>query len=99
MDTPRVHRGLAESTTEGNGAPRQRILVVDDDPSLRLLLRATLAANEFEVEEVASAEEAAEAARFRRPSVGLLDVTLPWMDGLAVCKRLTQPASYGQPRG
>jgi len=98
MNTPQVHRGLGESAAEGNGAPRQRILVVDDDPSLRLLLRTTLAANEFDVEEVASAEEAAEAARFRRPSIVLLDVSLPGMDGLAFCKRLTQTATYGQPR-
>src|SRR2546421_12356261 len=89
MDTPRVHRGLAESTTEGVGAPRQRILVVDDDPTLRLLLRVTLAADEFEIEEVASAEEAGEVARFWRPAVVLLDVQLPGLDGPSFCRQLT----------
>src|SRR2546430_10282210 len=89
MDTPQLHRGLGDSSA-GGASLRRRILVVDDDPSLRLLLRTTLAANEFEVEEVASAEEAAEAARFRRPTIVLLDVSLPGMDGLAFCKRLTQ---------
>ena len=77
--------------------PRRRILVVDDDPSLRLLLRTTLAADEFELEEVASAEEAAEAARFWRPSVVLLDVTLPGMDGLAFSTQLTRQSVYGNP--
>jgi response regulator RpfG family c-di-GMP phosphodiesterase len=77
--------------------PRRRILVVDDDPSLRLLLRTTLAADEFELEEVASAEEAGEAARFWRPSVVLLDVTLPGMDGLAFSRQLTQQTVYGHP--
>ena len=77
--------------------PRRRILVVDDDPSLRLLLRTTLAADEFELEEVASAEEAAEAARFWRPSVVLLDVTLPGMDGLAFSGQLTRQPAYGNP--
>jgi len=76
---------------------RRRILVVDDDPSLRLLLRTTLAADEFELEEVASAEEAGEAARFWRPAVVLLDVTLPGMDGLAFSRQLTQQAVYGGP--
>src|SRR6266536_3139237 len=80
-----------------NHTPRRRILVVDDDPSLRLLLRATLAADEFELEEVASAEEAGEAARFWRPSVVLLDVTLPGMDGLAFSRQLTQNSMYGSP--
>jgi cyclic di-GMP phosphodiesterase len=68
---------------------RRRILVVDDDPSLRLLLRETLAAGEFELEETASAEEARDVARFWRPSVVLLDVTLPGLDGLSFCKQLT----------
>jgi response regulator RpfG family c-di-GMP phosphodiesterase len=78
-------------------APRRRILVVDDDPSLRLLLRTTLAADEFELEEVASAEEAGEAARFWRPSVVLLDVTLPGMNGVAFAKQLTTQPVYGDP--
>ncbi len=77
--------------------PRRRILVVDDDPSLRLLLRTTLAADEFELEEVASAEEAGEAARFWRPSVVLLDVTLPGMDGLAFTRQLLRQPVYGNP--
>jgi response regulator RpfG family c-di-GMP phosphodiesterase len=93
MDTPQLYRGLGESAA----SPRRRILVVDDDPTLRLLLRTTLAADEFEVEEVASAEEAGAAARFRRPAVVLLDVTLPGMDGLAFCKRLTSSSAYGRP--
>jgi len=76
---------------------RRRILVVDDDPSLRLLLRTTLAADEFELEEVASAEEAGEAARFWRPSIVLLDVTLPGMDGIAFCRQLTGQPTYGGP--
>src|SRR5919197_4734337 len=86
MDSPQTHH-----------APRRRILVVDDDPSLRLLLRTTLAADEFELEEVASAEEAGDAARFWRPSVVLLDVTLPGMDGLAFSKQLTHQPIYGHP--
>jgi response regulator RpfG family c-di-GMP phosphodiesterase len=76
---------------------RRRILVVDDDPSLRLLLRTTLAADEFELEEVASAEEAGEVARFWRPSVVLLDVTLPGMDGLAFSRQIISQPVYGNP--
>jgi len=76
---------------------RRRILVVDDDPSLRLLLRETLAADEFELEEVASAEDANEVARFWRPSVVLLDVTLPGLDGLSFCRQLTSGDTFGTP--
>ena len=67
---------------------RRRILIVDDDPALRLLLRTTLAANTFEVEEAGSAEEARALVRIWRPGVVLLDVTLPGLDGLAFCAEL-----------
>jgi response regulator RpfG family c-di-GMP phosphodiesterase len=87
MDTPQLYRDLWPGR-------RRRILVVDDDPTLRLLLRATLAADEFEIEEVGSAEEAREVALFWRPAVVLLDVQLPGLDGLSFCRQLT---SAGDP--
>jgi response regulator RpfG family c-di-GMP phosphodiesterase len=82
MDTPQLYRDVWPGR-------RRRVLVVDDDPTLRLLLRTTLAADEFEIEEVGSAEEAREVARFWRPSVVLLDVQLPGLDGLSFCQQLT----------
>src|SRR6266545_2131427 len=90
METPQQY------PDSGSGS-RRRILVVDDDPSLRLLLRETLPADEFELEEVASAEEARDVARFWRPSVVLLDVSLPGLDGLSFCKQLTKGAAQGEP--
>src|SRR5712691_7574764 len=67
LSGPALH---AHPTLTGlSASTRRRILVVDDDAPLRLLLRTTLAADEFEVEEARSAEEAAELARFRPPSV------------------------------
>jgi response regulator RpfG family c-di-GMP phosphodiesterase len=85
MDTPQLYRDLFPTR-------RRRVLVVDDDPTLRLLLRTTLAADEFEIEEVGSAEEARDVARFWRPSVVLLDVQLPGLDGLSFCRQLTNAA-------
>ena len=71
---------------------RERVLVVDDDPGLRLLLRTTLPASEFDVEEADSAETAAETARFFRPEVVILDVDLPGKDGLTFCRELKRSA-------
>jgi response regulator RpfG family c-di-GMP phosphodiesterase len=90
MDTSQLYADLLPSS-------RRRILVVDDDPSLRLLLRETLAADEFELEEVASAEEAQDVARFWRPSVVLLDVSLPGLDGLTFCRQLTKGDAESEP--
>ena len=76
---------------------RRRILLVDDDPGLRLLLRTTLTADEFAVEEAVSAEEAAEVTRFWSPAVVILDVGLPGMDGLAYCRELKRNARKSSP--
>src|SRR5438093_7092099 len=78
-------------------ASRRRILLVDDDPGLRLLLRTTLAADEYAIEEAASAEEATAIARFWRPSLVVVDVGLPGMSGLTVCKELKQNRIFGSP--
>jgi cyclic di-GMP phosphodiesterase len=78
-------------------APRRRILIVDDDPGLRLLLRTTLDLDEFVVEEASSAEGAAHIARFWLPSIVILDVALPGMDGFQFCRELKQNARYGSP--
>jgi response regulator RpfG family c-di-GMP phosphodiesterase len=86
-----VHAGGAEAVA------RRRVLVVDDDPALRLLLRTTLAADEFEVDEAASAEEAAGLARFWRPAFVILDVGLPGADGLTICRELKFARDYGSP--
>ena len=80
------------ATAEG-----RRILVVDDDPGLRVLLRTTLAADEFVVHEAGTAEEAADLARFWSPSIVILDIGLPGMDGLTFCRKLKQDAAYGAP--
>jgi ribonuclease P protein subunit RPR2 len=74
------------------------MLLVDDDAGLRLLLRTTLAADECLVEEAATAEEAAEIARFWRPSLVVLDVGLPGMSGLDFCRELKQKSIYDSPR-
>jgi ribonuclease P protein subunit RPR2 len=76
---------------------RRRILLVDDDADLRLLLRTTIAADDCAVEEAGSAEEAAELARFWRPSAVVLDVGLPGMDGLTFCRELKLKDVYGSP--
>ncbi len=74
----------------------RRILIVDDDPALRELLRTTLTA-EFEVAEAADAERASDLARLWRPTLVLLDVEMPGLDGLSFCSDLKLKHVYAAP--
>jgi two-component system, OmpR family, response regulator MprA len=65
-----------------------RVLVVDDDPPLRRMLERTLAAEGFEVTVAQDGPGALIAAERSAPDVIVLDVALPALDGLAVCRRL-----------
>jgi response regulator RpfG family c-di-GMP phosphodiesterase len=75
----------------------QRILIVDDDAGLRLLLRTTLTADELEVAEAEDAQRASDLARFWRPTVVLLDVAMPGIDGLSFCSELKRRPAFGAP--
>jgi response regulator RpfG family c-di-GMP phosphodiesterase len=75
----------------------RRILIVDDDAGLRMLLRTTLDADDFEVAEAEDAQRASELARFWRPTVVLLDVAMPGIDGLSFSGELKRRPAYGTP--
>jgi response regulator RpfG family c-di-GMP phosphodiesterase len=67
-----------------------RLLLVDDDPGLRALLRATLEAVDMQVDEAEDAAAGATAIAAERPDVIVLDVSLPGLDGMAFCRQLKQ---------
>jgi len=66
----------------------QRILVVDDDPSVTSLLKRTLAYEGFVVEIANSGQEGLTIARERPPDLAILDIMMPGLDGLEVLRRL-----------
>jgi diguanylate cyclase (GGDEF)-like protein len=75
-------------------AQRPTILVVDDEPTTRLLTSATLAPEGFAVVEADSGPSALAAFAAARPSLVLLDVNMPGMDGYAVCAAMrSQPGA------
>ena len=65
-----------------------RILVVEDDPSIRLGLEDTLIAKGYEVDVVGRGGEGAERAQTGRYDLVVLDVMLPDIDGFEVCRRI-----------
>src|SRR5690349_4042067 len=73
--------------------PGMHILVVDDDPALRELLRTTFELVETSVEEVGDAESAGNAIERQLPDVIVLDVGLPGMDGISFARTLNHHPS------
>lgn len=65
-----------------------KVLVVDDAPEMVRLLRSLLKSQGYEVSAAESGPEALKLARAQRPDVILLDVMMPEMDGIEVCRRL-----------
>ncbi len=64
------------------------VLLVDDEPSILQLARMYLERENFRVEEAADGQSALEAIARLRPELVVLDVMLPKLDGLEVCKRV-----------
>jgi len=68
------------------------ILVVDDDPTLRMLVRATLEKSGFRVEDAEDGEEALRKFIKYQPAVILMDVEMPKLNGYETCKRIRADA-------
>ena len=81
----------------GDTQPRASVLIVDDDPGFRTLLRTTIAQSDLAVIEAASAEEAAKLVARLQPSALVLDVDLPGLDGLSFCRRLKNELGAAAP--
>ena len=65
-----------------------RILVVDDDRAVRESLRRSLAFNGYQVELATDGQAALDSVAEQRPDAMVLDVMMPRVDGLEVCRRL-----------
>jgi two-component system, OmpR family, KDP operon response regulator KdpE len=70
--------------------PSERVLVVDDEPSIRRFLQVTLASQAYTVIEAATGQEALSVAATQKPDIIILDLGLPDMDGVEVTRLLRQ---------
>ena len=70
-----------------------RILVVDDEPQIRRIMRTTLIGAGYEVDDAKTGEEGVEKVRSFRPDLVLLDMNMPGMGGLAACREIRADSS------
>ena len=90
-----VRRTRFESTTRRPGPPR--VLVVDDDPAIRLVCSTNLQLDGYQVLEAANGQEGLELALDHVPDVVLLEISMPVLDGFGLAAALQAneaPASY-----
>ena len=75
---------------------REKILIVDDEEDVLELVRYNLDKNGYKVETAVTGEEALSKARAKLPDLVILDLMLPGIDGLGVCKKLKSEAKTDQ---
>lgn len=72
----------------GMSSQEGRVLVVDDDPQIRRVMRTTLDAKGYTVDEAGSGEQALELVRTENYDLILLDINLPAKSGVEVCREI-----------
>jgi two-component system KDP operon response regulator KdpE len=65
-----------------------RILVIDDEPQIRRIMRTTLISAGYEIDDARTGEEGLEKMSQFHPDLVLLDINMPGMGGLAACKMI-----------
>jgi two-component system response regulator MprA len=73
----------------------ERVLVVEDDPPVRRMLERSLAAEGFDVRAAADGGAALAMAADSAPDLVVLDVTMPGLSGIDVCRRLREKGLSG----
>jgi two-component system phosphate regulon response regulator PhoB len=79
----------------GQGSPgarerarRTRVLIAEDDESLRALLRLSIDVGDVDIDEAADGQAALRLARRAPPDIALIDWMMPGVDGLELCRAL-----------
>lgn len=66
----------------------KKVLIVDDENNVRRLVAATLSGGDYQVLQARDGIEAMALIRRERPAVVLLDIQMPGLDGVEVCKQV-----------
>src|SRR5512133_1045418 len=87
---PSIPDSAGRETHACHDAQEMKILVVDDEPAVRTALERALALEHYDVELASDGEEALDRLTASPPDAIVLDVAMPRLDGLEVCRRLRQ---------
>ena len=76
------------ATAQSSRSPRQKVLIIEDDTDIRELIKFNLEQDGYAVEEAATGAEGLDRIKRRQPDLVLLDLMLPGMPGLEICRVL-----------
>jgi CheY-like chemotaxis protein len=102
LDTPRQEglskalKTLSTDRSESKNATTRTVLVADDDPSIRDFVSRVVTKAGHRVVRADRGDQALALARQERPALVFLDVLMPGLDGLEVCKALRADAQLGK---
>ncbi len=68
----------------------ENILVIDDEPQIRRVMRSTLSSHGYVITEAMTGEEGVDAVRKNKPDLVLLDMNMPGIGGLEACREIRQ---------
>ena len=88
LASAQASRHVLSRRMAGHGKPKRKLLIADDDASMRLLVSATLASEDYEILEAGTGLEALRIVESELPDLVLLDVHMPEMNGLEACRRI-----------
>jgi type IV pilus assembly protein PilB len=83
-----AHQGPRRAAEPEPRRARPAVLIVDDDPAMRLLFSRTIAQDPVDVHTAENGKEAVRLAHELRPDLIILDVMMPIMDGMETCRQL-----------
>lgn len=66
----------------------EKLLIADDEPGIRRLVRMTLESDDYDIIEASNGQEALDLARLHKPALILLDVMMPRLGGFDICREL-----------
>src|SRR6202012_3348454 len=89
---PRCSRTRTTGNHLSRGKPMsaENILVIDDEPQIRRVMRSTLSSHGYVITEAITDEEGVDAVRKNKPDLVLLDMNMPGIGGLEACKEIRE---------